>query len=214
MFAHGEVAHICGNHAKTIGSTALGFFFNRLRRSPKVCAMVPGLHDYVRSMPVRWAFDLDECGANSPLRVKNSRVEKVLRKAHPSPQSAFYPFVSPNQRQDCELMARIHAAVPQSISGKIRGDLCQDLIVAVLAGDIRIENIGDEIPKYLKSAKHFFPRHIEDLKLKGGKIWPKDPMRADDLLPWQDLWQERHFVDERPMAEQIDCLRSKWGCSH
>lgn len=213
MFAEGEVAHICGNHAKTIGSTNLGFFFNRLRMSPKVCAMVPGLHDYVSCLN-RWDFDLQVCGASSPLRVKNAKVEKELRKANSNPANAFYPFVSKTHGHDCELLARIHAAVPASISGKIRGDLCQDLVVAVLAGDVRLENIEDEIPSYLKSAKHFFPRHIEDLKLKGGKIWPKDPLRADDLMPWQDLWQHGNFVDERPMAEQVSCLREKWGCSH
>jgi len=67
-----------------------------------------------------------------------------------------YPFVSPKQEArmtvERQLLVDIHRLIPRSINPEIRDDLCQDLLVAVLAGETTVANIPDVLPIYRKRA--------------------------------------------------------------
>lgn len=76
--------------------------------------------------------------------------DKSKRTPKPLTANFNYPFGA----QD-NLLDLINTLVPKSISNLIRGDLCQDIALAVLSGDITKEEINVKLPEYLKAARAF-----------------------------------------------------------
>lgn len=236
LFQVGDLAHLCGFHAKAISSQSIDTFFNRLRLTPKVTAMVPGLQDYVSALN-RWPFHLEECGAeafrlgrDATLKKLNGKVVAKLKADIRDPSQSFYPFVVREPKKEHELLLAVHAAVPKGINYKIRGDLCQDLLVAVIAGELTIENIPNELPKYLKEARKLIPHEIGDLAKMGGNLfrhgisvgdsnhnWNKgetSTYQTNYRHKWQDLYSPANFRDGMTFNERVEELKDDLGCGH
>jgi hypothetical protein len=60
-----------------------------------------------------------------------------FRRAPERPQALLYPFLIHDAgRPEHALLRKVNAAVPRSMEPSLRADVCQDLIVGILAGEI------------------------------------------------------------------------------
>ena len=48
------------------------------------------------------------------------------------------------------MLCAVDAIVPKYLPNQTRADMCQDMIVAILSGDVTLDNLKDGLPKYLK----------------------------------------------------------------
>lgn len=70
-----------------------------------------------------------------------------------NPYDLAYPYaVSPVDSTQA-LMIKINSLVPQGLPGDLRADVCQDVLLAVLEGEIAAEQVAYAIPHYMKGAK-------------------------------------------------------------
>jgi hypothetical protein len=204
LYQHSEVGHMCGLHAKAMSRYSLGSIFNRIRQTPKVAAIVPGLAEYSDWVnPYR--FDLQTKGSNLKLPSRNRRVLHDLKQKIGKSEDHFYPFVSRNSTSDHDLLLKVHNAVPRSVEHSIRADVCQDLVCAVLAGDIKIESLHEAVPWFLKTWNKLRPHETTDYYK-----WSSWRMGLD-----ADAWK-RQFVardfEEREFTERVSDLQEQWGC--
>lgn len=78
--------------------------------------------------------------------------EKARRKLASSPRALFYPYLihkPSNGDKERQLLLAVHDAVPKRLPDHIRADVCQDLIVAVLSGDISQDDLRDSSSWYV-----------------------------------------------------------------
>lgn len=226
LFAMDGVGHLCGSHSKGVNTSSISSFCNRIRLSPKVAAMVPGLHDYASSL-VMWRFDLEECGALNTLQKKNAAVMRQLKSI--DSRSQFYPFLSKADREHALLKA-VHEAVPSKVNFRIRADLCQDLAVAVLAGELSIENLPDAVSRYLRNARSFMPKTDNGVFSRnsfggvcmteneyGDRYFEAEYHRHTHAASWQESYNSKDYAPyecDEALSSRVEELRDRWGCDH
>lgn len=164
----GETAHLCGKHGH-FESHQIYCFFSRLRRYPQVTDRIQGMTEYVKELhPHECILDHVPLVAkrfhyrNAPWRTVAKKPVKQWSSSS-DVKHICYPFTACAHSDS--LVGRVHGMVPKGIPQEIRGDLCQDLMVAVLSGDLEVENVPDAIEKYLRAARKFLPSASRVLSL-------------------------------------------------
>ncbi len=73
------------------------------------------------------------------------------------PVSLFYPYSTGFNPQDegAELLIAINNLVPRSLPEAIRADVCQEIALDVLLGNLNIANLAATVGHYIKSAYKF-----------------------------------------------------------
>lgn len=200
MYRTTDTGHVCGMHARELTHMSLTSFLSRLAGTPKVIGLVAGLRDYVSYLvPHPWKLM-----KNGPMTLsgKKKAVMRDLNREIGRSDTRCYPFAGHALKTENDLLLKIHAAVPSGLNRAIRGDLCQDLAVAVLSGEVSVENLPDAVARYMKEARKFSPKSEDEL-------WKKrvftSAKRADNLLSWQS----QHAADYQPSVED---LADAWGC--
>lgn len=153
-----EYAQLCGpeNQVNHIG---LHGFFSRLRLNPKVTDNVDGLTEYAEWLVPR-PFDLTPVALRSvykncaPWRIYEPlRLRKGGGNIGPhniKSADLCYPYVVWEKGNDANtLVALVHAVVPRGLPEEIRADVCQDLIVDLLAGDLSKDALVGSPRKYV-----------------------------------------------------------------
>lgn len=119
-------------------------------------------------------FDNDHSGIlRRPWRTPEWYAEHRPKRTVPAPLTEFYPFIATQPTKEHEFLLAVDALVPKSLPKHIRGDICQDMIVAVLTGEATLENIRDAVPRYIKWFLKKEPSKYGDLSLD-------TPMRGSD----------------------------------
>lgn len=208
MYGEGDLGHLCGMHAKTLSHISLVGFFNRVRQTPRVAAIIPGMLEYSRWInPYKW--DLQVIGHGRAVGRMNADVQRSLNKELGRSADRFYPFIS--RESDHHLLMAVHSAVPKNLDRTVRADLCQDLLVGVMSGDIHLENLRDAIPLYAKEAFKFRPKEamsalgMENRLAKHGDDWKKwyvpecceEYLEGDMALPADWLEQIKGLYPKR-----------------
>lgn len=147
----------------------LGVFAGALNARPKVAANEKGLLDYLMSV-VRWPIDPN----------RTWHVQRDTWRAYSN--SNPYPFLVHNHERPVDpLVALITKAVPAWLDREMKADLCQDLAVAVLCGDLKKEDIADGVKKFMPKLWKVNPSSkYGDMSLNA-----RIPGR-DDGLTWLD----------------------------
>lgn len=86
--------------------------------------------------------------------------------------SQAYPYILNLQLDGAELVSLVDRLVPKELEHSIRADVCQDLIIAVLAGDIEKANLNKEAPKFIR-------RHFRQYRDKWGALQIDHPIPGD-----------------------------------
>jgi hypothetical protein len=169
-----ELRHLLGNHSKCFYRGGLVAFSSRLLNTPEVTSLFVGLREYVEELCAHdriWLPRLtriDEVSKwtrqawRKPFKVcsecgkeHRSRGWKYCNrcKAKPKPQlapvSEYYPFII-NGRAAPEILTLVHDAVPKTLPEQIRPDICQDLVVSLLARELKPSDLKGAVPEFIK----------------------------------------------------------------
>jgi hypothetical protein len=155
--AHPDDVHFVGRHSPVNG-TSLAMFICRLYAAPEMMpALDPHLKEYLDEFSHEnriHHFELTKISAEAfRTRWDWRLVKRPPKERGSAPPVAEYPFIRQTPTDEHALLMTIHDAVPKGIAAEIRGDLCQDLIVAVLSGEMKLANVGEEWRNYLKSCR-------------------------------------------------------------
>jgi hypothetical protein len=130
-------------------------------------------------------------------RTHNARVIKQFRKEG---KSVDIPTVFGGENLDRDLFIAVHEAVPKSVDSRIRNDLCQDLLCAVLAGDLKRGDLPWAVKVFLREAKKFSPHSIEDFMGR----WKSEGLTSEAWKGWSE-------PDALTFEEKVDALAEHWS---
>lgn len=167
-----DLVHLEGLHAPLQNST-LYSIFSRLHYNPKFTESYSGLREYIHSVPGIFFYEPTRISWTSTDSLWSWRkVKKPERIWEQKPAPLFYPFAAPKSQavSECELLTAVHAVVPKGLPSQLRADICQELIVQILSGDVSFADIQDD------------PRHYvgELLKQHPGRYGPISLDSADE----------------------------------
>lgn len=146
-------------------------FFQRLGDNPAVTRNIQGLTDYVKSL------ELGPCGLQrvdrfsaraqcAPWRISLhlDAGKEAEERGIPASQQLFYPFMAHDAAKPDDgaaLVKLVNAAVPQYWPEHIRADACQDLIVALLSGEIGPGEVHDHAQEYVGRVYQMHPSKFD-----------------------------------------------------
>lgn len=150
-------AQLCGPVNRPQKQTLFSFF-GRLWDNPDVTDNIPGLTEYVRFLdlgpswlkPVSLETAQQYC---APWRVSthpdfDRRTERPESGAKP----LYYPYLAhdPKKKSNGEdLVLLANKLVPETLPHDIRADVCQELIVSILSGQISRDQAHDHVQKHI-----------------------------------------------------------------
>lgn len=199
------LGHLTGIHAHQTPSLTIKRFASRLARCEAILKQFPHLEEYIyslvessgESLPTlesisRWSSNrLVETGGRS-WRYKPAPARKrgrlSLDAGHIGPLetvAGVWPFLSDERKQDdsADMLSLIDAAVPKGIPQSTREDLCQDLVVAILSGELDLKNINDVMEPFIKGAFKQSPTKYGNLSLE--RPLTADGFTLQDILGGQ-----------------------------
>lgn len=171
-----ELAHLTGFHANYgIGYPTFNRWGTRFLAHPELTSRTPHLREYLEFlrgdgglelMPLhpisRWTSHPSGRYGQMAWRYKpRSRVEVI-----PLPEVwPFIPEKTPRGLDGMEMLLAVDAVVPKSLPEQMREDLCQDLVMALLSGEVEQRNLRDALPAYIQKVKRLFPIKYGNLSL-------------------------------------------------
>jgi hypothetical protein len=182
----GDTGHLCGVHSMPQG-LSMRSIFGRLRGCRGLTDSVSkAFTEYVEWLhPAPCVFERVPLevkrGAVAWWRVPAPKATKVWRPPTEKVEEHVYPFVNRQPTSEHQLLLDIHAKIPKGFPHDIRGDLCQDLVVAVLSGETTVDNIPDVIAKYARNARKFLPDRWKNVSIDE-PIPGTDGLRLEDIL--------------------------------
>lgn len=156
LFQNPEVPHLLGPASKALPILSIETFLSRIHDHMDVAANIPGLPEYIREQIAFRKFNLTKISAadresrlpfrraageaewnkgegNRVLaRVKRFQIREVER-----PPELFYPFMIHDPEDDAsDLVQFINKIVPRGLTPDMRADVCQEMLLAILTGEI------------------------------------------------------------------------------
>lgn len=156
-----RLGHWAGFHAYQTDRVVFNKFGTRLLANPDVARLTPHLLEYLQ-------FLREEGGLRevrlTPLLVRQTDNGIEIVQQWPFMPREQQELVAPDAGMD--LVNEVDSIVPRSLSKEVRSDVCQDLVVAVLLGDVKKENLRDAMPRLLKKAFALYPSKYRGLSLE------------------------------------------------
>lgn len=153
----------------------------RLVDNPKFTEGYSGLREYIFTVASSCSPGARMMCLSPPMRISWTstdtkwawrKIKKPERVWEQKPAPLFYPFAAPQSQavSECELLSAVHGVVPKGLPQQLRADICQELIVQILSGDVSFADIQDD------------PRHYvgELLKQHPGRYGPISLDSADE----------------------------------
>lgn len=78
-----------------------------------------------------------------------------------TPLSEVYPYMLSGGADGAGLLASINNMVPRNLPDVLRADVCQALALAVISGEVEMENIAAHIKRFIKEQSGFMPNRWE-----------------------------------------------------
>lgn len=151
---------------------AVNQFLGRLRDNPKVTDRIKYFGEWIASVHPRTSLLTRVSVTSVQRRCAWWRTYKAkppsLRAPKYDPYETSYPFLAHDaKRPDWgkDLTKTINELVPHSLPREIRADVCQDLAVAVLTGDLSIDEIKGAVKKAVRGVFKMHPMKYGPLSL-------------------------------------------------
>jgi hypothetical protein len=182
-------SHLCMPPIK-VGHEGLLSFFSRLQLRPDVTNNVPGLLEYAEYVSPR----VLQLTPVSELRSRRNRGAwwrtfkepdpkiRKIRDYQPKASDLVYPFLIHEPRQEHELLNLVNGAVPKSLPEQVRADICQDLIVAILSGEMEKIELQGNVKEYTRKVFKMFPTKYGPLSLDAPPPWADDGRTLAEVL--------------------------------
>lgn len=156
VFNNPAFAQLCGP-VRPPSKIALNSFFGRLWNSPDVTNLIPGLTEYVKSLqlgpctliPVALETDQQFC---APWCIStHPDFDKNADKPESGVKPLYYPYLAhdPKSANGHDLVLLANKLVPQGLPHDIRADVCQELIVSILSGQVTRDQAHDYVQKHI-----------------------------------------------------------------
>ncbi len=134
------------------------------------------------------------------IRFENAEARRAAKGMERRPQEKlFYPYLAyrPGLNDQAALVLDVHNAVPRALPEWIRADVCQDLIVAILAGEIQRSELKGSVRGYASKVLKMHPLKYGPLSLDapifdGEGVTLIERIAGEDGRDWD--------LDERPAA--------------
>lgn len=164
--------HYCGIH-RTLDRFSLVGFCSRLWYSPDVLKMESDWRDYLiflfensRAFP----YFLNRVSNKSAWSHRTWRRQSI-RRPTVAPVTEYYPFIVGTPTSDHDLILAVDALVPKGIPSDARADICQDMLVSILTGEITLANLQDTTPRFVKRIYQDMPSKYGHLSLDAPLIY-------------------------------------------
>jgi hypothetical protein len=178
-------AQLCGP-IKPLTKLGMCSFFGRLWDNPEVTRNISGFTDYVKSLEIGPSM-LQQVDVESneryvpPWRIStHPEYDPQAVKPESGIRNLFYPYLVHDPEKDDGGKALVMLAnelVPHTLPEQWRADVCQDLIIGILAGDIPLEHAQDYVQQKISAAFKILPTKFDE---GGIKISLNAPLHGDD----------------------------------
>lgn len=192
---HPEFAHLC-EPERPVAHAGLYGFWSRIKQTQQVNSLEPGLTDFLESL---WPgfYRLTKVAAESRWpttqfwRTYVGR-PRPLRLVDTAPRALFYPYLIHKPKEsggEWDMLVAINSAVPRGLPDHIRADVCQDICVAILAGEMTIDDLKEEMRGYIRKVTKMHP-------LKYGDVSWDAVISGDDDRTFGEVYSaERQSLD-------------------
>lgn len=182
-----DLVHMTGLHDFSKFGIDIRPFFSRIINCPDVIELNPKLKDYIywvkdnsngffiyKLNPIsryssksrrEFRYKPDEKKITNKLFKENSRIKKLKVVDTKIVIPEFYPFYTEEPTKEYELLEWAHHLVPKTLPDYWRQDVCQELIMSLLSGDITKENAESKVQKYIKKTFKDYPTLYGPLSL-------------------------------------------------
>lgn len=186
-----DLLHLCGRHAPMQGQT-LASFMGRVVHSPEVwrdveTPMKEWIRDFIYGQGVGFqamAGPRTRISALTWDRTRRSyRRDPSLRPACYAPITPYWPFAAKRIPEEHEMLHAIDG-LTRGLPEQWRQDVCQDLVVAVLSGDVTLDNLRDALPKHVREVYKMHPIKYGPMSLDA-PIGHDSPRTLNDTLSFR-----------------------------
>jgi hypothetical protein len=157
-----DFAQLCGP-LRPPNKMTLFNFFGRLNENPAVAQNIEGLTEYARLIgPHETAltrvdrFTYAKRCAEWRISLNPNKHDPPRERGIPRKEELFYPYLAHDPKKPDEgqaLVLLVNKAVPKGWPDSVRADVCQDLIVSILSGEIRRDEVDESVQRYIR--QHF-----------------------------------------------------------
>lgn len=134
-----EMYHVCGRHTMPNYSTLM-MMNGRIQATPSLANRYQGFADY-----------LEMIGGFAPM----PRGYWIERKD----EVLAYPYIRGTPKDEHVTLLEIHKLLPKYLPPDHKGEICQDIFVALLSGETTMANLPDHIGKYVKASRKNMPEY-------------------------------------------------------
>lgn len=134
-----ELWHICGRHSIP-QAQVLMMMSGRIMAVPALATRYQGFAGY-----------LDTIGGFQPIPRGHwiERKDEVLT----------YPYIRGTPKDEHLTLLEVHKLLPKHLPPDFKGEICQDIFVALLSGEVTMANLPDHIEKYVREARKNMPEY-------------------------------------------------------
>lgn len=163
----------CGKCEKQFSETTHTFFRSRKLPFKTILLALATLKTGTNPWRLSQAIDVNYRTAIAIAQKVNS----VMSLPPPEPlryhnvSDTHYPYVIGRKLEGTELVLAVNNVVPRSLPEQIRSEVCQDLLVAILSGELDAADLGKKASVYLKKAFRMFPTRYGAISLNEPAPW-------------------------------------------
>lgn len=133
-----DLAHLSGLHSPLTNLGVYGFLA-RIRQTTSVWPLTPGINRWADHVRGQLRIELEPVS-----RYAKWKTKRPWRIRERPEHAEFYPYIVGPPTDEMALVLRVHEAVPRYLPNELRADVCQELLVDILAGNMLVEQLGGE----------------------------------------------------------------------
>lgn len=167
-----DANHLLGLHAR-LQNLAVRSWLSRLWQTPEVAELDPEMPDYLGDFagghPERFYFELTRVPRYAIWKTTRAwRINENTeghRKARRPIAANVWPFITNVPARSDDFLLEVDACVPKSLPEQVRQDVCQDLIVSVLSGEISLLELQGSVKRHVQEVFKQHPMKYGPLSL-------------------------------------------------
>lgn len=216
-----DLTHICGFHQLKWRQSrwmAMRWFWTLVWHNKQLLELKPRLKGYIEHVcegsRVRWGRATHPMGLLDDLPLRQSEGHLPWRTpdwvaARRPPRivvpkmTEFWPFITGQPAEEHKVLLAVDAVISRTLPREIRADVCQDLVVAILMGDVKIENLMDIAPQFIRSAYKQYPKMFGPKSLDT-PLGPDSKGVLADIVPGPSPTPEKVLLEKESIAKTMD----------
>lgn len=130
----------------------------------------------------------------TPCPERQARARRAPRQRL-APISTCYPYI--REGEEVELLLLVNNAVPRTVAADVRADACQELLLAILTGELTRENFTDHIARYVRESYKQLGDKFKEVSLdaplyRDGQTYTLLDTLAAPETPEDELFSVKH----------------------